>query len=79
VTTSLEQLPDGATARVEALQGGFGFLQKVRDLGLEVGHVIKKVRHQGRGPILIQSGTQTIALGRGIAQRVLVRELPDEH
>jgi Fe2+ transport system protein FeoA len=76
--TSLEQLPVGATAKVVRLQGGFGFQQQVQDLGLRTGLVLRKVEHEGAGPILIQFEAQTVAVGRGIAKRIIVDELSDE-
>jgi Fe2+ transport system protein FeoA len=74
VTTSLDQLPVGATAKVERLQGGFGFQQHVQDLGLKVGQVLRKVQQTGTSPILIEFESQTVAVGRGIARRILVDE-----
>jgi Fe2+ transport system protein FeoA len=78
VTTSLEELSVGAKAKVIRLQGGFGFQQQVQDLGLEIGRVLQKVRHTGTGPILIEFGSHTVAVGRGIARRIIVDELSDE-
>lgn len=74
---SLEQLPAGASGRVEALEGGFGFLQHVQDLGLSVGQVLRKVRHENTGPILIEFESRVVAVGRGIARRILVEDLSD--
>ena len=76
---SLEQLPVGATARVKQLEGGFGFQQHIQELGLEIGQVLRKVRHTGTGPILIEFTSQTVAVGRGIARRIIVDESTDAH
>ena len=78
VSISLDQVPVGATARVKQLQGGAGFQQHVQNLGLKAGQVLRKVEHTGTGPILIEFASQTIAVGRGIARRILVDELSDE-
>ena len=59
------------------MQGGTGFQQHVQDLGLEIGRVLRKVQHAGAGPILIEFGSQTVAVGRGIARRIIVDELSD--
>lgn len=77
VLKSLEQLPVGASGRVERLEGGFGFLQHVQDLGLRVGQMLRKVQHAGSGPILIEFESQVVAVGRGIAHRIIVEELRD--
>ena len=79
MTMSLEQLPVGATARVKQLSGGFGFQQHIQNLGLETDQVLRKVRHTGSGPILIEFASQTVAVGCGIARRIIVDELTDEH
>ena len=78
MSTSLEQLPVGAAAKVVRLQGGFGFQQHVQDLGLKSGQVLRKVQHAGSGPILIAFGAQAVAVGRGVASRIIVDELADE-
>jgi len=75
--TSLEQLPVGVKARVEQLQGGYGFLQKVRDLGIGEGQVVRKIQQTGRGPVLIECGELRVAIGHGIAQRIFVQELSE--
>jgi ferrous iron transport protein A len=75
---SLEQLPVGANARVKKLQGGFGFQQHIQNLGLKAGQVLRKVRHNGSGPILVEFDAQTVAVGRGIAHRIIVDELADD-
>jgi Fe2+ transport system protein FeoA len=31
------------------------------------------------GPILIETSTQRVAVGHGIARRIMVKELSDEH
>jgi Fe2+ transport system protein FeoA len=76
--TTLDQLDVGAAAKILQLQGGFGFQQQVRDLGLFAGQTIRKVEQAGTGPILIQFETQTVAVGRGIAKRIILDELSNE-
>ena len=77
MTTSLDQLSVGATARVERLRGGFGFQQHVQDLGLKIGQILRKVQQTNTGPILIEFESQSIAVGRGIARRIIVDESSD--
>ena len=77
MTTSLDQLSVGATARVKQLSGGFGFQQHVQDLGLKIGQILRKVHQTNTGPILIEFESQTAAVGRGIARRIIVDESSD--
>ena len=74
---NLETLPVGASARIDSLQGGRGFLSHVREAGLELGMTVRKEHQEETGPIMIRCGPHRIALGRGIARRILVQELHD--
>ena len=78
MTTSLEQLTVGARARVARIQGGFGLQQHVQALGLERGQMLRKLRHAGQGPVLIEFAAQRVVVGRGIARQIMVEEVSDE-
>lgn len=78
MTMSLEQLAEGATARVAQIQGGSGLQQHVQILGLESGQVLHKLHHAGKGPVLIEFASQRVVIGRGIARRIVVEEVADE-
>ncbi len=69
----LTELRAGNTGQIVAIEGGRGAKRNVENIGIRVGKTIKKISQQlGRGPVVIQSGKAEIALGFGMAQKVLV-------
>ena len=74
---SLTDLPAGAAGTVAIIQGGAGMLLKLGRLGLRPGAHLRKVGGlYGRGPVLVEVAGTQVALGHGMAGRVLVR--PEE-
>lgn len=43
------------------------------DMGIRVGNVIEMLNSEGRGPILIKIDESRIAIGRGIAMKIMVK------
>lgn len=43
------------------------------DMGLRVGKVIEMLNNEGRGPILLKIDESRIAIGRGMAMKIMVR------
>jgi ferrous iron transport protein A len=72
----LGELPEGARATVLRLQGGRGFLGRMTALGFTEGAQVVLLRNSGRGPVIVLVRDTRVALGRGEAQKVLVR--PEE-
>ncbi len=70
----LNQLPAGRTARVDALTGGRNFRARLVAMGLNVGSRVKVIRGSdgSGGPTLIALGPTRLAIGRGMAARILV-------
>ncbi len=48
---------------------------RINDLGIRVGKVLKLMRKQGRGPLLIKVDESRIAIGRGIAEQIKIKNL----
>ncbi len=72
---NLTQLKSNEKAKVTAINGGFGFIRRVETLGIREGAEIKKISSQlMRGPITIQIGNSQVALGFGMAQKIIVRK-----
>jgi ferrous iron transport protein A len=57
------------------MQNGSGMLRRLLDLGLTKGCSFKVVQGSRAGPILIEVRGTRIALGHGIARRMIVEEL----
>ncbi|MGV8126913.1 MAG: FeoA family protein [Methanothrix sp.] len=71
----ITSLRAGASAQVIALLGpGSSFQRKLRTMGIREGVRLKLVAvHPFAGPLVVEIGGRQITLGRGIAQRVMVR------
>ncbi len=47
----------------------------MEDLGLRTGRIIEMLTNDGRGAILVRSDESRIALGRGMAMKIMVRRI----
>ena len=73
---NLAQLPQGQSAKVIIVKDGKGLKQKLQNLGIREGVVIKKQRGIfTHGPIIVKAGSTQIALGRGMASKIVVELL----
>lgn len=70
---SLAQMRAGQKGRIVKISGGHGLVRRLETLGIREGAEIKKVSEQWmRGPVLLQHGSSQVALGFGMASKVLV-------
>ena len=74
--SSLAQISSGQSAKVISIEGGMGFRQRLENLGIRKGVMIKKEKGLAAyGPIVVKVGSTQIALGRGMASKVIVELL----
>jgi ferrous iron transport protein A len=77
----LAEAPHGQQLRLVDIQGGEGVRRRLFALGFHKGDLVE-INSQGilRGPLLIRNLTAdtSVAVGRGIAQRIMVDLVPDE-
>lgn len=72
VPLPLPMLPPGKSARVEQiLPAGRGMVQKLSAMGVIPGVSVTVLNTQN-GPLLLRVGEGRCAMGRGLAQRILV-------
>ena len=70
---TLDQLCPGDEARVLDFEGGHGLRQRLNHYGIHPGDTIKlDARGAFHGPLLVVTHGARVALGRGVARRVLV-------
>ena len=74
---SLYSLQVGQSGRVVELRGGHGFATRMAALGFTPGAEIHIVQNFGRGPIIVMVRGTRIALGKGEADQVRVKERGD--
>jgi ferrous iron transport protein A len=67
----LSALPDGVTARLAEIRGGRHLHRKLAALGLRPGSDLRVEQRRGRG-LVVAAGVSRIALGGGIADKLLV-------
>ena len=70
---TLRQMPPRRSGRVVQIQGGAGLANRLSALGLRPGKKITKVSSMlMRGPVTIQSGSTRLAVGFGMANRIII-------
>jgi ferrous iron transport protein A len=70
---TLTQVDSGQTVKIVSFVGGMKLEHKLRQLGLIPGDQARVIRHAPLGgPILVEVDGRSIALGRGIASKVIV-------
>lgn len=71
---NLTQINQGETAVVIDIRGGYGLSRRLETMGIKPGVTITKVSSQlMRGPITIQVGNSRIAIGFGMARKIIVK------
>ncbi|MCM8774433.1 MAG: ferrous iron transport protein A [Candidatus Omnitrophica bacterium] len=70
---SLVELEENKKGKVVEILGGMGAYNKLVNMGVCRGKEITKLSHIGlRGPVVIKVGSSRLALGRGLANKVIV-------
>ena len=75
-TTSLLTLQNGRSGRICSIEGGKQMVRRMLSLGLRVGTVVNMLNHRGKSVVIQNAGTR-VALGPGIAEKLLVEPLED--
>ena len=71
---SLARMRAGQKGNIVRISGGYGVVRRLEALGIREGQEIKKISEQWmRGPVLLQHGNTQLALGFGLASKVLVK------
>jgi len=69
----LSLLKPGEVGRVIAVEGGHGIRQKLFLRGLFEGSVVRVISCYG--PVTVEVDRNTVSIGRGMAQKIIVRRL----
>ena len=54
---------------------GKNLLCHAEDMGLRVGKMVEMLNNEGRGPLLLKVDESRIAIGRGMAMKILVKKM----
>ncbi|MBN1166139.1 MAG: ferrous iron transport protein A [Methanospirillaceae archaeon] len=69
----ITELEKGVSGKIIGLQGGCGFVNQLRSMGIREGKIISIVTiHPFRGPVVVRLDGKLITLGRGFANRIIV-------
>jgi len=69
----LDTIKPGQKARVLEVQGGWGLRQKLSELGIFPEQIVTiATTSLWRGPVLVEVNSNEVALGRGVARKVVV-------
>jgi len=71
---TLDVMPPGSRARVVRIDAGTRALRRIIEMGITPGTVVEVVGSYG-GPILVRVRGAVLALGRGVARKILVEPL----
>ncbi|MFH0966691.1 MAG: FeoA family protein [Methanobacteriota archaeon] len=73
MNTIVTNLQEGVIAKIIGLEGGLGFQNQLRSMGIIEGKTISIVTlHPFRGPVVVRLEGKMITLGRGLATRIMV-------
>ncbi len=70
----LSRVREGKRVRVVQVLGGWGMINKLRELGIYEGKEITVVRNSV-GPLILEVDGSKVVVGRGMAERIMVEEL----
>ena len=73
MSITLDQMTKGTKGKVVSITGGRGAMLKLAAQGIAPGMTIEKVGHLRGGPVLVKVGQSQVAIGRGLASKVVVR------
>ena len=70
----LSEAVEGKVYVMLEVDGGHGIRQRLYSMGLNPGVKFKVINNIGRGPVGIEVRDTKLAIGRGMAQRIKIRE-----
>ena len=71
----LTQVKEGNVCEIVEMMGGTCFVERLAAMGITVGTKVKKISSQiMKGPVTIQVGNTQVALGFGMAKKMLVKQ-----
>lgn len=71
-TIPLAMLGENMEGVIVGIRGGRGLVRRLVEMGLTIGTRVRVLRSDFPGPVLIEVRGSRIALGRGVAMKVLV-------
>jgi len=73
VMVPLGLLQLGDKAEVAEIKPGKHSCARIEDMGFRIGKTVEMLNSGGRGPLLVKIDESRLALGRGMAMKIMVR------
>ncbi len=74
---NLSQMYPGQSGRVMRIEGGVGLISRLNAMGIRPGKKVTKVSSMlMRGPVTVQAGSTRLAIGFGMASKIIVEIEP---
>ncbi len=73
----LIEVASGANVSVNRINGGHEATRRLADVGCLIGARITVIENVAHGPLLVNIGGKQLSLGRGMAEKIMVKELPN--
>ena len=70
----LNMISSDRKVKLVAVRGGQGMRKRLNDMGLNIGTEFRVVHFHSFGPCIIAINNIRLALGRGMAQKILVED-----
>jgi len=71
----LSLIEEGRTVRIKSISGGRGLKHRLYDMGLYDGVLIKILRNDASGPMILKVLDSRVMIGRGQAHKIQVEEI----
>ncbi len=76
---TLDELKSGQKARITSISDGLGASRHLEALGMHPGDCVRMIRAAAfRGPVFLEASGVKLAIGRGMARKVVVDALSEE-
>lgn len=69
---TLLQLENNKPVEILSINGGQRLIRRLESMGLRVGVKVVKIGHCS-GPVIVKIGVTQLAIGRGMAEKVIVQ------
>ena len=70
----LSMVSQGEQVQVVAIRAGWGLQRRLAEMGLNPGVQIRVMNSQRPGPVVIDVRGSRLALGQGVAQKIMVAQ-----
>ncbi len=70
----LSDAHSGTEAQIAEIQSGCELFKRLAAMGLAEGTMLRVILNRGKGPVLVESSGRKIAIGRGMAECILIAD-----